>query len=1030
MKLRNLAIALGSMSVLAGCGGGGGGPGGTSIDISPVRSIGSVSMPIASDGFIAAIRTVSEDGKADAKEAIAVFQWMNNNANLDTSFMNSYEVDIEGVTYNLQDAYNLLLGYKKAYYDGKESFWQDVINTGEYDDTDSTFAEIKILGANLDQDRLLEIGKGTKTVDDVKAEIIEEVLNNENDQPIDENPVEDDPVEQPVDEVEEIIEDQPVVEDPVDESDENTEDTEEETPTEQEEEPTPVEDTPVEEETVTVVDTTTTTEMISRTITNVIYGDWQQTVYDVKEETLGDFTIEYTKYRKQRSVTNVLVTVYEDTTVVTYSNSTTETTSEQRTETSESIESPEVTYTDWIETGRNGVEEELTNPGEANENAVVEYADVTYTDSNLGTVTPGAIKDPNDYRTDEFFGIAAHANDDSLNEIKADAAWSRGWTGNNVKIVIADSGARITHEDLDNNVIATKNFFDGTDDVTDLNGHGTHVAGIAAAELNGTGMIGVAPDAKLMIAKVAYDNGNVSFSYARQAAAWGRDAGAVAINLSAEQRLDNAFRTALVENGEGEWYSTHWYYGINGYNGAKSSATYWKQALGSDMVLVKAAGNAGLAYSAGANQMATATDANGNLIMDGQMIIVGNWDIGNQRLGGGSNAAGNVCTTYTDGACQDAAKIKDFFIMAPGTSVYSTVATGDSNYNHMTGTSMAAPAVTGALAVVHQMWPHMKGKYLVQLLLETADKDMSGYDENVHGQGLLDLDAATQPVGATGIPTTGRTSGGIASLSGGIAGNIDLGNVASSTMVLDSYERDFYVDLSTATAKVDTRKTSFIKNINDDVFTGSFASLAGAVKEALGTVYAGQNQDNFAFGQQFGNYELGFVTEKGTMLGNQFSGVFGIADQSRTVYGAYNASKTAFGLDFVGRAELGYTMNDADAQASLVKDVNNVTSIALHSGVFKNINNWKFGATASVPTRIIAGEMVLDVPVARTLDGQVITEQQTAKLSTGLTEVDYGLSANYTTEQQTFGAYIEERVNYAGTQNNVTEYGIKYEFKF
>ena len=65
-----------------------------------------------SDGFIAAIRSVSADGKADAKEAVGVFQWMNNNANLDTSFMSAYEVDIDGVTYNLQDAYTLLKGYK------------------------------------------------------------------------------------------------------------------------------------------------------------------------------------------------------------------------------------------------------------------------------------------------------------------------------------------------------------------------------------------------------------------------------------------------------------------------------------------------------------------------------------------------------------------------------------------------------------------------------------------------------------------------------------------------------------------------------------------------------------------------------------------------------------------------------------------------------------------------------------------------------------------------------------------------------
>ena len=131
--------------------------------------------------------------------------------------------------------------------------------------------------------------------------------------------------------------------------------------------------------------------------------------------------------------------------------------------------------------------------------------------------------------------------------------------------------------------------------------------------------------------------------------------------------------------------------------------------------------------------MATATDDDGNLILDGQMIIVGNWDSQNGVINSSSNKAGTVCTNFANGVCLDAAKIKDFYIMADGTNVTSTSVNG--GYVSMTGTSMAAPVVTGSIAVLHQMWPFMKGKSLVQLVLVTGNKNIAGYDENVHGQG-------------------------------------------------------------------------------------------------------------------------------------------------------------------------------------------------------------------------------------------------------------------------------------------------------
>ena len=145
----------------------------------------------------------------------------------------------------------------------------------------------------------------------------------------------------------------------------------------------------------------------------------------------------------------------------------------------------------------------------------------------------------------------------------------------------------------------------------------------------------------------------------------------MAINVSAETRLDRAFIDSLVKDASGQWHSTHWYYGINGYNGAVDEAKKWKSALGDEMILVKAAGNAGTEYSAGMNQMAIATDDTGNLILDGQMLIVGSFDSGIHY----GNKAGTVCAIFPTIAAKMPQKSK-IFIFLQMAIWYSTAANG------------------------------------------------------------------------------------------------------------------------------------------------------------------------------------------------------------------------------------------------------------------------------------------------------------------------------------------------------------------
>jgi subtilisin family serine protease len=88
-------------------------------------------------------------------------------------------------------------------------------------------------------------------------------------------------------------------------------------------------------------------------------------------------------------------------------------------------------------------------------------------------------------------------------------AWARGITGKGVTIAILDSGFDLTHADFAGKIVASKNFnsaiaYKNPNDPTGVTWgyHGTMMAGIAAASNNGTGTVGVAPDAKLLLGQV------------------------------------------------------------------------------------------------------------------------------------------------------------------------------------------------------------------------------------------------------------------------------------------------------------------------------------------------------------------------------------------------------------------------------------------------------------------------------------------------------------------------------------------------
>ncbi|WP_067923660.1 S8 family peptidase [Alicyclobacillus shizuokensis] len=118
-----------------------------------------------------------------------------------------------------------------------------------------------------------------------------------------------------------------------------------------------------------------------------------------------------------------------------------------------------------------------------------------------------------------------------LQVIMAPEVWNKS-IGQGVKVGILDTGVDFTHPDLRDNIAAYMDFTGSPAGPRDVEGHGTHVAGIIAAESNNVGLVGVAPGAKLYCAKVLGDNGSGGFDAIIRGIDWLIQQGVDVINMS------------------------------------------------------------------------------------------------------------------------------------------------------------------------------------------------------------------------------------------------------------------------------------------------------------------------------------------------------------------------------------------------------------------------------------------------------------------------------------------------------------------
>jgi subtilisin family serine protease len=150
------------------------------------------------------------------------------------------------------------------------------------------------------------------------------------------------------------------------------------------------------------------------------------------------------------------------------------------------------------------------------------------------------VEEDSDIFLDGEWTVDELADSWGVNRIDAELAWNKGNKGAGVHVAIIDTGIDMDHPDLFANIAGGVNFVPGkgkgssvaSNAWDDDNGHGTHCAGIVAADDNGFGVVGVAPDARLYGVKVLDNRGRGKASDFIAGLQWSVDNGANVISMS------------------------------------------------------------------------------------------------------------------------------------------------------------------------------------------------------------------------------------------------------------------------------------------------------------------------------------------------------------------------------------------------------------------------------------------------------------------------------------------------------------------
>ncbi|MFD8747972.1 S8 family serine peptidase [Streptomyces sp. NPDC059616] len=289
--------------------------------------------------------------------------------------------------------------------------------------------------------------------------------------------------------------------------------------------------------------------------------------------------------------------------------------------------------------------------------------------------------------------------DRSVPQIGADRAHRAGVTGKGTKVAVLDTGYDRNHPDLKNAVVASRDFT-GDGDVQDMQGHGTHVSSIIAGSgaASAGRYAGVAPGAELVEGKVLDNDGYGYDSWILAGMQWAVDQDAGIVNMSLGQTVASDGTDPL-------------------------SAAVDRLSADHGTLFVIAAGNSG-DHTISAPGAADAALTVGSVTKSGAM------------------------SPFSSRGPREGRPAVKPEISGPGSDIVAARAAGTlddaavtERYASLSGTSMAAPHVAGAAALLAQRHPDWSGARLKAALIGSAAR-VDGATVSDTGSGLTDVPAA------------------------------------------------------------------------------------------------------------------------------------------------------------------------------------------------------------------------------------------------------------------------------------------------
>lgn len=354
-----------------------------------------------------------------------------------------------------------------------------------------------------------------------------------------------------------------------------------------------------------------------------------------------------------------------------------------------------------------------------NENDALSFAELT-NDPYLSTSGSGA------------------TNYEGLNGTEVTEAWDLVQTDKTVSVAVLDTGIRSSHEDLKDNVVAT---YDATvansanglssgdvTDATDVEGHGTHVAGIVAAEANNAkGVAGTSYNAGIVAVKVFPTS-----TFTTPAGTKKLEGNCYTDDLVCAYNyvIQNAstYNIRVVNMSVAG--------SISDLDAALSDSI--EEAYDQGIVTVCAAGNQSSALGLTVPYLSAPADFSAHLVAVMNVTCAsGSWSLSSSS---NYNTSTQSSSTSNKNIC------------APGTNILSTLRTGDSSYGQLSGTSMASPWVAGVLAMEFAANSSLSAEQAIDYLYESAeDLGTAGWDRQT-GYGLVNAyKAVSLAKGATTV---------------------------------------------------------------------------------------------------------------------------------------------------------------------------------------------------------------------------------------------------------------------------------------